>query len=104
MWLILRLKGLGKCLREAQAFAHHEYPLLLGGKITGWGRCSMVYLGYRGIFYNLVMSRVIINTLLYNPISEIVKVLAAVPVDIGTLPNHVKSVFPSLFFSLILSP
>ena len=40
----------------------------------------------------------IINTLICNPISVIVKFLATVPVDVGTLLNHAKSVYCVLVF------
>ena len=36
----------------------------------------MIYIGYKGIFYNLVISRVIINTLLCKLIYVIVKNLS----------------------------
>ena len=52
---------------------------LLRGEIIGWGcgakppQYNTIYLDYRGIFFNLLISKVIINTLMCNPISVIAK-------------------------------
>ena len=66
MWLILRLEGLNKCLSGAKHSSRY--------------------------FCNLVISKVMINTLICNPISVIIKSLTHRPLDIGILPNHIKSI------------
>ena len=59
MWIILRLKG-------------------LGNEIINWGcgveALTVQYCIFRiyEYFYNLVMSKVIINALLFNPISVLI--------------------------------
>ena len=78
MWLILRLEGLGKCLsgvgRRHFPFMHNLF-YCGGDEITGWvcgGEALMVRYSIFWIYEylcNLVISMVIINTLLCNPIS-----------------------------------
>ena len=52
-----------------------------------------------GVFLEFQYLRVNIKTLLCNPNLDIVKVLFPVPVDVGILSNHVKSV--CFFFAFI---
>ena len=55
--------------------------------------------GGSGVFLKISFLRVNINTLLCNPNFNIVKILFfLVPVDVGNLPNHVKSLCSSFLF------
>ena len=60
-----------------------------------------IILGERssGVFLEFQYLRVSINTLLCNSNLDIVKIFFPVPVDVGILPNHIKSVCFLLFFS-----
>ena len=55
--------------------------------------------GGSSVFLEFLFLRVNINTILCDPNFNIVKILFfLVPVDVGNLPNHVKSLCSSFLF------
>ena len=66
MWLILRLEGLGKCLSRVECSK---------GRVSAPSEAILIFIVY-GYFWNLVISKVIINTLICNFLSVIMKSLS----------------------------